>query len=57
MQHGRGLLKWEVGNLRIGNCIYIYMRHPYFERAWLALVLQKVVAVFVGCGMEAGGGA
>lgn len=52
MQHGHGLLKWEVEYLRIYNCIYIYMRRPFFERVWLGLMLEKV-----GCGMEVGGGA
>lgn len=52
MQHGHGLLKWEVENLRIGNCIHIYMRRPFLERVWLGLLLEKV-----DCGMEVGGGA
>lgn len=58
MQCGHvSLLKWEVGNLRIGNCVYkSQVRLPFFGRAWVGDVLDEVVVVFVSCGVEVAGG-
>ncbi len=54
MQCGHmSLLKWKVENIRIVSCVYKFqVRLPFIGRAWLGVVLDEVVVVFLGCGVK-----
>ena len=54
MQCGHmSLLKWKVENICIVSCVYKFqVRLPFIRRAWLGVVLDEVVVVFLGCGVK-----